>query len=114
MITQQGLEDDEPFAIIPLHFEFYYAHREQPMLVLTSFKVRAEALRSSTDSVKTLMGMIEGSILGWLDTRGEERMVFSDSRNNRRVILREGLQSISALAPDLETISTALEWTDFN
>ncbi|MDE2101185.1 MAG: hypothetical protein KGL39_28325 [Patescibacteria group bacterium] len=106
------LDDIAKNITVRMQLEFYLRNRQDPLQVFSAFEVPRDALEDEEDPVDILMFYMESAILTVIDTRGEERMVFTDERNTKYVVMRDEIQAISALAPDLETILAALEQTE--
>ena len=106
------LDQDTDVLKLDLTLEFYLKGREDPLSILTEYKIPMDYLKDSENPLEDLMESCETSILQIIDTRGEERYVFTDSRHNIRFVMASEVQSISLLAPDESNLLTILELAD--
>lgn len=109
MIEQPDLGEDVTVFTLDVDLEFFLRYREDPILVRTTFVMDREVLSDSDNPLETFMDYLESAVLSVLDTRGEERYVFSDERFNKRIISTAEIQGISILAPDLSNLQTHLQ-----
>lgn len=81
--------------------------QDEPMVCRTTISLPL-ALIENEDDVDVLelyMTQAEMFILEVLDTVSEHRFLFRDSRENVHIAVRDQVQCISILAPDLDTIA---------
>lgn len=113
MMRQKGQDASESeLMVIDLPFEFYLKGRDDPVVIPTSWQIRREILNDEGDELMDFMQLCLLSMLEVIDTVGQHRIVLSDRKFNKSVILTDQVQGISLLAPEEETVLRALETGD--
>lgn len=99
-----------PTIILDVPFEIYLKGREEPVHFLGTYAIPAEILSEAQDAkLNDVMQVVIQHILGTIDTVGAHRLILSDRRESKFVVLTDSIASISVLAPDEATILKALE-----
>ena len=99
--------DDLTCITIDVLIEIYLKHRADPMSVMATFRIHT-GIFDDVDELEMFTGITLTTIMEILDTKGEQRYVFSDSRYNKTIVLVDEIQAISVLAPSAETIKQAI------
>lgn len=107
MSMQDRDRPDAQAVAVDIPFEIYLKGKEEPVHFLTTYRIPTEAL--GEDKLNDVMQVVVRHVLSTLDTVGEHRLLLSDRRQNKFISLVSDIASISILAPDAQSISTALE-----
>jgi hypothetical protein len=90
--------DDDEFLPVDLMVEFRLRQRDDPLYCLITVNVHPHWAASKT--VHDLMEVAGEMVLSEIDTVGTHRLVFTDQRHNKHIIILSEIQAVSILAPD--------------
>jgi hypothetical protein len=103
-------DQDERIKIDTL-FEFYLRGRDDPLHVPLTFNFKRELLDEGVE-LADFQSVCVNTVLSIIDAKAGQRMVFSDRKFNKFVIVTDDVQAVSILAPAEETILRAIETGD--
>jgi hypothetical protein len=105
-------DQDERIKVDTL-FEFYLRHRDDALQVPLTFNFNRELLDEGAE-LADFQSVCVNTVLSILDAKAGTRMVFSDRKFNKFVIMTDDVQAVSILAPEEATIMRAIETGDSN
>jgi len=99
MMEETNADPTGEYITVELMVEFYLRHRPDPIQTLVAFLINKEHLEEGQE-LKRFMQIAAANFLSSLDTKGELRVVLSDARFNKQIIMLDEIQAVSILAPD--------------
>ncbi len=92
-------QDDEVEPLkCELGVQFLLRNRVDPLFCVITVNIHPEFLKDN--GMEELLDLAASHVLEEIDTVGMHRLVFTDARFNKHVILMSEIQAISILAPD--------------
>jgi len=108
MMREPNIPEDASAVIIDVGMELYLRHRPDPLHILGTFQFNVEHL-DPDDLLESFMGIVTQTLKSVMNSKDEQRFILSDRLANKFMVETAEIQSISLLAPSVETVQQAVK-----